>query len=65
MPKIVKLGEAGRWHALVASSLRCAFTACSVELRPIESRLRVAELEFKDGEPTCRNCLRIRDKRRS
>lgn len=61
--RVVKLGEAGKWHTLVASGVMSAFTACSVELRPIESSLRVAELKYGDGEPTCKNCVRIGDKR--
>ena len=58
---IARLGE-GKWHVVRVMSVKSTtiFTACRIELKPFMSSLRKVETEVKDGEPTCKHCIRLR-----
>ncbi len=54
---VARLGE-GKWHVVRAAGTDVKYTACSIELRPFKSSLRTVEVESKNGEPTCKHCIR-------
>jgi len=56
---VAKLGEAGKWHVVRVKLAVAVFTACQKELGPFSSSLRNVKLEIKEGEPTCKHCIRF------
>lgn len=58
--RIAKLGEAGKWHRVLWYSENPISyrTACHLTLEPFASTLRSVEIAVKDGEPTCKHCIR-------
>ncbi len=57
---VARLGE-GKWHVVRAvntGGTGVKYTACSIELRPFSSSLRTVKVESKNGEPTCKHCIR-------
>jgi hypothetical protein len=60
---IARLGEAGKWHVVrVTSGAGAVHTACNAVLRNVSSLIRTTIVETKNGEPTCKHCLRLRMK---
>lgn len=59
---VARLGEAGKWHVVRVMTVLAdrVFTLCKNELRPIVSPLRKVNIEIKEGEPTCKHCIRLR-----
>lgn len=58
---VARLGEAGKWHVvrIMAVISGSVYTACRIKLEPIKSSLRTVEVEVKEGQPTCKHCLRL------
>ena len=58
---VARLGE-GKWHTVRVMSIHAesVHTACRIELKPFASQLRKVEIEIKEGEPTCKHCVRLR-----
>lgn len=55
---IARLGEVGKWHIVRARASDQVHTACSITLADIVSSLRTVKVEQRNGEPTCKHCLR-------
>ncbi len=54
---VARLGE-GKWHVVRAAGTGVKYTACNIELRPFGSALHWVNVESKNGEPTCKHCIR-------
>jgi len=55
---VVKLGDAGKWHCVRTYGSTAYYTAYSLTLRDVVSSVMTIRVERKNGDPTCKHCIR-------